>query len=179
MRKVGMEDKRDYTIIEAPLPAMKAMLAEKKVDLIPASIPFAHDPELKSISRMLFTQREIVGSSQTLLLAARTGYIEKNRAALVDFMEDIIRARRFYLDPANQKEAVQIIANFTKQPPRNYEGWLFTKEDAFRDPMAMPNVEAMQRNIALQRELGFLKTAIDVNAFSDLSMVREAGPRAK
>ncbi len=33
LRKAGLEDKRDYTIIEAPFPTMKAMLQEKKVDL--------------------------------------------------------------------------------------------------------------------------------------------------
>ena len=36
LRKHGLEANRDYTIIEAPFPAMRAMLAEKKVDLISA-----------------------------------------------------------------------------------------------------------------------------------------------
>jgi sulfonate transport system substrate-binding protein len=31
LRKHGLEDKRDYTVVEAPFPTMKAMLAEKKV----------------------------------------------------------------------------------------------------------------------------------------------------
>jgi sulfonate transport system substrate-binding protein len=34
LRKHGLEDKRDYTVVEAPFPTMRAMLAEKKVDLI-------------------------------------------------------------------------------------------------------------------------------------------------
>ena len=73
LRRHNMEDKRDYTVVEAALPTMKAMLAERKVDLIPAVIPFAHDPDLKKISRKLFTQGEYVGRTQTLLWAARTG----------------------------------------------------------------------------------------------------------
>ena len=40
LRKHGLEANRDYTIIEAPFPAMNAMLAEKKVDLIPTVLPF-------------------------------------------------------------------------------------------------------------------------------------------
>src|SRR5215469_12373516 len=40
LRKHGLEANRDYTVIEAPFPAMRAMLAEKKVDLIPAVLPF-------------------------------------------------------------------------------------------------------------------------------------------
>src|ERR1039458_215033 len=46
LRKHGLESNRDYTIIETPFPAMRAMLAEKKVDLISAVLPFSLDPEL-------------------------------------------------------------------------------------------------------------------------------------
>src|ERR1035437_4586335 len=35
LHKHGLEEKRDYTMLEGPLPAMPAMLLEKKVDLIP------------------------------------------------------------------------------------------------------------------------------------------------
>jgi ABC-type nitrate/sulfonate/bicarbonate transport system substrate-binding protein len=35
LRKNGLEDKRDYTVLETPFPTMRAMLAEKKVDLVP------------------------------------------------------------------------------------------------------------------------------------------------
>ena len=35
LRRHGLEDKRDYVMVEAPLPAMRAMLADKKADLIP------------------------------------------------------------------------------------------------------------------------------------------------
>jgi sulfonate transport system substrate-binding protein len=177
LRRYKMEDKRDYTIVEAPLPAMKAMLVERKVDLIPAAVPFAHDPELKKVSRMLFKQGDIVGRSQTLLWAAKTGFLQKNRAAMVDFMEDVLRSRRFYLDPANHKEAVAIVANFTKQPANFYEGWVFTNQDSYRDPDALPSVEALQSNINLQKEMGFLKNALDVQSYLDLSIVKEARAR--
>src|SRR5229473_3378672 len=88
LRKHGLEDKRDYTMVEAPFPTMRAMLAEKKVDLVPAVLPFALDPELRKISRTLFTTKDAVGVSQFSIWAARKGFIDKNRAALVDFMED-------------------------------------------------------------------------------------------
>src|SRR5215469_14355966 len=41
LRKHGLEDKRDYTTVEATFPTMGAMLAEKKVDLVPAVLPFS------------------------------------------------------------------------------------------------------------------------------------------
>src|SRR5207302_2423512 len=56
LRKFGLEDKRDYTVVEAPFSAMRAMLAEKKVDIIPGVLPFSLDPELRRIARTLFVQ---------------------------------------------------------------------------------------------------------------------------
>src|SRR6266545_4619006 len=68
LRKFGLEDKRDYTMVEAPFPAMRAMLAEKKVDMIPAVLPFSLDPELRKIANPLFTTADAVGVSQFTML---------------------------------------------------------------------------------------------------------------
>ncbi len=57
LRKHGLEANRDYTIVEAPFPAMRAMLAEKKVDMIPAVLPFSLDPELKKIAHAVVHHR--------------------------------------------------------------------------------------------------------------------------
>ncbi len=177
LSKHGMQDKRDYTIVEAPLPTMKALLLEKKVDLISRTIPFAHDPELKAASRVLFTQGEYVGITQTLLWAAKAGFLEQHKAALTDFMEDVIRARRWYVDPANREEAIKIVTEFTKQPREFYDSWIFTDQDAYRDPDAKPNVQALQSNIDNQFNAGFLKAKLDVAPYIDLSIVEAAAAR--
>jgi hypothetical protein len=52
LKKHGLEDKRDYTVVEAPFPTMKAMLAQKKADLGTFVPPFAFDPELAQIAKM-------------------------------------------------------------------------------------------------------------------------------
>ena len=96
LRKNGLEDKRDYTVIEAPFPTMRAMLGEKKVDMIPAVLPFAYDPELRKIGRTLFTQRDAIGVTDMIVWAARKPFLDKNRAAMVDFMEDTLRITRWY-----------------------------------------------------------------------------------
>jgi sulfonate transport system substrate-binding protein len=179
LRRRNLEDKRDFVIVEAPLPSMKALLAERKVDLIPGVIPFAYDPELQRISRPLFTQTDVVGTTQTLLWASRNGFLKKHRDVMVDFMEDVLRARRFYFDPANHKEAVEIVSKFTKQPASFFQDWVFTTKDSYRDPNGLPNLQAMQSNINLQRELGFLKNAVDVQKYADLSIVKEAAERLR
>ena len=49
--------------------------------------------------------------------------------------------------------------------------------DYYRDPNLLPNLKALQANIRLQRELGFLKASIDVKKYADLSLVQEAAKR--
>ena len=73
LRKHGLEDKRDYTVVEAPFPTMRAMLAERKADLVSEALPFSLDPELKKISQTLFTTEDAVGVSQFSVWAARKG----------------------------------------------------------------------------------------------------------
>jgi NitT/TauT family transport system substrate-binding protein len=176
LRRHGLEDKRDYTVVEAPFPTMRAMLAEKKADLIPAALPFALDPELRKISRTLFTSTDAVGQTQFSMFVARKSFIDKNRAALVDFMEDALRIARWYLDPANRKEIEQICARVTKQPAERF-AWAFTGKDEYRDRNMLPNLAALQRNIDLVRDLGFIKASFDVNKFADLGVVQDAAKR--
>jgi NitT/TauT family transport system substrate-binding protein len=178
LRKHGLEDKRDYAIVEAPFPTMRAMLAEKKVDLVPAVVPFALDPELRKIARPLFDTKDAIGVSEFSVWVARKGFIDKNRAALVDFMEDSLRIVRWYLDPANHKEVMDICARITRQPAERFS-WVFTKNDNYRDPDMMPDLAALQRNVDLTRDLGFVKASFDVKKFSDLSVVEDAAKRLK
>jgi len=176
LHKHGLENRRDYTVIEAPFPAMKAMLAEHKVDLIPAVLPFALDPELQSLSATLFTAKDAIGVSQFVSFQARKPFIDKNRAALVDWLEDTQRILHWYLDPKNHDEAAQIAARLIKAPPERF-GWVFTKTDSYRDPNMTPNLAALQRNVDMTKELGYAQASFDVKAHSDLSMVEEAAKR--
>ena len=79
--------------------------------------PFSFDPELAQIARPLFSQRDALGPTQMIVWVARAGFLQKNRAAMVDFMEDAVRVVRWYLDPENHDEAVQIAAKVTKLHP--------------------------------------------------------------
>jgi sulfonate transport system substrate-binding protein len=178
LHKHGLEPNRDYTVVEAPFPAMKAMLAEHKVDLIPAVLPFSYDPELQKIARDLFVQRDAIGVADMIVWQARKPFIDKNRAAVVDFMEDSLRIVHWYLDPANHEAAKQILGDLVKRPPEIFD-WAFTKKDVYHDPNMLPNLDALQKNVDLTHDLGFTKTSFDVRKYSDLSMVEEAAKRLK
>jgi NitT/TauT family transport system substrate-binding protein len=177
LAKHGLQDKRDLTIIEAPFPAQKAMLKEGKVDLITAVAPFGFDPELLAFSRPLFTQKEAVGRTQMIIQVARSGFLEQHRTAIADFLEDYLRAQHYLTDPAHHDEAVALIARTTRQSPSLYAGWVFTKEDYYRDPQGLPNLEALQANVDLAHKLGFVRTPLDVKKYVDLSLVEEAAKR--
>ena len=176
LRKHGLEANRDYTIIEAPFPAMRAMLAEKKADLITGVLPFKLDPELKKIARPLFDMRDAIGVSQFVMWSARKPFIDAHRAALVDFLEDSLRIEHWYLDPKNHDEVAQIASQLTKQPPERF-GWLYTKTDYYRDPNMLPDLGALQKNVDMTKNLGFVNASFDVKAHSDLSLIKEAAKR--
>lgn len=179
LRKHGIDDKRDVTIVEGAFPNMRAMLGDKKVDLIPGVLPFSKDPRLHAFARPLFTQKEAIGTSQFIFWVARAGFIQQHRAAMVDFMEDMLRIIRWFNDPANHDEAVQIAHRLTKAPARVFQAWLFTHADYFRDPDLLPDLDALQHNVDTQRELGFISQKINVRDFADLSVVKEAAARLK
>ncbi len=178
LRKHGLEDKRDYTIIEAELPQQRAMLESRKVDLVSMIPPFSFDPAYERIARILFTQADAMGPAQTIVWCARAGFLAKNRAAVVDYMEDTLRLLRWLSAPENHAAAVGIVAAFMKQPPERFD-WVFTKRDAYRDPNGMPDLGALQKTLDLQTDLGFLKSKVEVAKYTDLSMVEDAAARLK
>jgi sulfonate transport system substrate-binding protein len=183
LRKNGIDDMKDVSVVEAAFPNMFAMLSEKKVDVIPGVVPFSFNPKLRAEGRVLFTQKEAVGRTQMIIWAARAGFLQKNRAVMLDFMEDAIRAVHWWLDPKNHKEAVEIAARVSKRPAESFDKWLFLKGgqsgDYYRDPNLVPDLKSLQANVDLQHKLGLLKASVDISKHSDLSVVREAAKRVK
>lgn len=178
LRRHGLEDKRDYVMVEAPLATMRGMLADRKADLVPVVLSFALDPELQRIARPLFHNRDVVGVTQLLVWSARQSFLEKNRAAMTDFMEDTLRITRWFLDPLNHSEVAAIASRVTKQPPERFD-WPFTQRDYYRAPDMRPNLDALQKNVAMMKDLGFVAAEIDVTKYADLSFIETASRRLK
>ena len=183
LAKHKLNDKKDVTIIEAPIPTLPAMLAEKKVDLIALPLPFTANPKVREATRTIFTQGDAMGITQLGMWVAKKELIDKNRAALTDFMEDALREERWYFDPANHDEAVKIAVEVSKIPAPVWQSWLFKKDgqkgDYYRNPNGEPNIAALQKAVDLQKQYGFLKASIEVKKFVDLSLVEAASKRLK
>jgi len=142
LKKSGLEDKRDFTVIEAPFPTMPAVLSERKADLVAAVMPFSLNPVFKQNGKLLFDQKDGLGRSQFVFWVMRKSFIDRNRAAIVDFMEDVPRIERWYLDPKNHDEVAKIASGFLKVPPERF-GWLFTRQDYYRDLDGLPDLLAL------------------------------------
>ncbi|HUK10977.1 MAG TPA: ABC transporter substrate-binding protein [Stellaceae bacterium] len=179
LREHGLEDRRDYSLVEVAFAALNPMLIDGKAEMVGDIPPFVYARGFDEQTRVLFRMRDAMGPTQMVLYAARKEFLDTHRAALADFLEDWVRALHWYLDPANHEAAVAIVADFTKLPPEQFRDWLFTKKDYYRDPDARPNLDALQRNIETQRALGFLKSPLDVRQYTDLSLIDEAARRVK
>ena len=116
LKRSGLLANRDYNIIEGAFPNMPAMLLQQKADLVVAIPPFSLDEQFRAQARTLFTQRDAMGKSQLAVWTARAPFLEKNRAAMVDFFEDYLRIMRWYLDPANRPAMLQIVSGVFKVP---------------------------------------------------------------
>ncbi len=176
--KSGLHFPGDYTIVEVPFPTMAAVLNEKKADLITAAVPFVYAPELTQTAHTLFTMKDALGGAELSFWVMRESFIKAHRAAVVDLLEDTVRAYRWYYDPKNHAAVVDIVAKFTKRPADQL-GWVFTQKDNWRDTSGLVNLDELQHNEDTVYQLGFIKTPIKVADYADLSLVKEAAARIK
>ena len=179
MLKHNMLANRDYTEIQAEMANMNALLLEHKADLVDAVHPFQDDPTFRAQSRLLFRPADTLGKFELSFLTARAGYIAAHRAVLIDFLEDYVRAFHWYLDPSHRAEAIQIVAAVTKRPAATFESFLFTQEDEYHDPDAMPDLDAVTSNIKAQHEVGLAKADLNAHNYADLSLLQPAIARAR
>lgn len=179
LRRHGVNDAKDVSIVEIAFPNMNAVLEQGKADMIISVLPFYLDPKLQTSARTLFTGLDAIGPSEISMLTASAGFLSKNRAAVVDFLEDYLRALRWYNDPANHGAVVTTVAEFTKLPPERFSNWVFTAQDYYRDPQGRIDLAALQKNLDVQHELGFLKNPMNAKPFVDMSLIEEAAKRLR
>jgi hypothetical protein len=126
---------------------------------------------------MLFSTGDAFGPSDNLSWVGKAEFVAKNRAVLVDFLEDNMRLRRWVYDPKTRPEAVKTIARIAKQKPEEFEEWLYTTKDVFRHPHALVDADRFQKNIDDLKTFGLAPETIDTKKYIDMSMAREAAAR--
>jgi len=175
----GLQDRRDYSTIQAAFPALPSLLEKREVDCAIVLQPALREVLKTGQYRVLFQGRDVFGASEAVFLAGRQSWLEQHRAPALDFMEDWVRSRRWLMDPANRTAAIGIVADFMHLPPAQLD-YLFTKDDYYRDPWSVPNVPGIQKPIDAAVQIGVLKQGIEVAPkHVDLSFVDEAKKRIK
>ncbi len=177
--RAGLTPAKDFQVVEVRFPAMLPALQSKRIDLTILVTPFNLIAQKKGGFKKLFTMSDALGATETLQWIGKADFVKKNRAALVDFLEDNLRFRQWAYNPANRDKLTAIISKVTKRPAKNYAAWAFTRKDNFRHPLALTNVKRMQRNLDDLNKLGVLDQNLDISKYVDMSLAKEAAKRLK
>jgi NitT/TauT family transport system substrate-binding protein len=177
LRGHGLDEKTDVTVIESAFPNMKALLLESKVDAIGTLVPFANDPLLRQGAATVFTSADVKGKTESVLWVAPDPFLRHNRATVVDFFEDWLRAIAWCNDPANAEALTDMVVQLAKLPRAVVAGWLFTRRDFYHVPNGMPDLQVLQSDFTAMAQLGLLRSKPDINEFVDLTYVQEAADR--
>jgi ABC-type nitrate/sulfonate/bicarbonate transport system substrate-binding protein len=172
----GLHDGKDYQIVEVRFPAQLAALKSGRVDLAILlrawDIQARKDPTVKP----LFSMAESIGPNETITWVTTKKFLSEHRDAVVDMIEDSIRARRWAASKEGHDKAVAIAAKITKRPAKTLM-YAWTHQDNYYDPNAMVNVKRLQKNIDDLVKIHLLKHPIDISKHVDLSIAEEAAKR--
>jgi NitT/TauT family transport system substrate-binding protein len=179
LRKNGLDETRDVKFVEVSFANQLPMQEDGKIDA--STLDDAQGAELVQAGkyRALFSAGQALGPTQFNFIVSTQEFLAKHHDAMLDMMEDYTRAMKWYMDPANRTQAMQIISVLAKRPPESLY-YIFTKLDYYRDPDSTPNIAGIQTMIDFSNKIGFLKKRIDVAPqYVDLSFLEEAKRRIK
>jgi NitT/TauT family transport system substrate-binding protein len=177
LKRHGLEEGRDYQTVELRFPAMLPALLGSKADLVFLVEPFDHDAETNPKLAKLFSARDGTGQVETGFWVGKTDWIAKNRAAMVDILEDTIRFRKWVYDPAHSQEAREMLAKIGKRPVEQFAK-VFTKDDTLERNIDLQlDVANIDRNIRDLNDAKALNVTIQAKNYVDMSLATEAARR--
>ena len=177
MARHGFMTPRDYSVVEVGFPAQLAALKAGKINVAVLVPPFNFGAEADPALKPIFSVGDAFGPVETLMWVAKADFIKTHRAAIIDFLADNIRMRRWMFDPKTRMDAVRQLADISKIPVARLESWAYTDKDYYYPPNAAIDVKRLQRNVDDMAKVGVIPKAIDITPYVDLSLVREAAER--
>ncbi|MGH7034795.1 MAG: ABC transporter substrate-binding protein [Stellaceae bacterium] len=179
MGRHGLAPPRDYSVVEVAFPSQLAALRAGKIDVAVLVPPFDFGAEADSSLKPIFSVGDAFGPVETLMWVAKAEFVKKNRAALIDFLEDNIRMRHWMLDPKTRMDAARQLSDISKIPLDRLASWVYTDKDYYYPPDAATDVKRLQKNITDMAKVGVIPKAIEVAPYVDLSLVEAAAARVK
>jgi len=172
----GLDPKRDVQVVEIAFGNMAAALREKRIDCGVLVLPFKATEEAKGDLRGLFTGGDALGPHAVTLKVVDSAFAKTHRDAVRGFLADYITGLTWFYDPANRARALEITADFTKQPKAALDSYFLTPRDYYRDPNGCLTVAAVQAPIDAMAREGLLDGKVDVREHLDLSFLPNACP---
>ena len=177
LQRHGIKD-TEWQGVEMPFAASIPAIDAKRVDCAVMVSPWYLLMENKPGYRALFSLGDILGPQENVTWNGKPEWIAKNRAVLVDFLEDHIHMRHWVQDPKTHGEAIKLAAQLEKRPAAEI-AHLWTTQDNFHHPDAMINAERLQKNMDDLVTFGLLPAKVDVGKIVDPTIQREALARIK
>jgi len=113
---------------------------------------------VRKISRTLFVQRDAIGVTDMIVWAARKPFLDKNRPAMVDFMETrpayhplVHRSQESERGHGDRRPHV------TKQPPERYDWAVHKARRLSRSQHAAGLARGCKRNVDMTRDRRLVK----------------------
>lgn len=176
--KVG-RSVNDIKRVEVSAGSIPAFLMEGKVVAGPLLQEQIGAIEADGRFKKLFTQCDAMGPVQMNVHFATKDFIVKNRAATIDLLADLMHATRWFLDAANNKEALRILGETSMQSVDPFAPWIFTEKGYYHDKDLQPNVEGIKNSLKVQLDAGVLKANLPkpVEEYIDQDLLAAAKKR--
>jgi len=176
LKSKQLDPKRDVQVVEIAFGNMAAALREKRIDCGVLVLPFKATEEAKGDLRGLFTGGDALGQHAVTIKVVNKAFAAKNKDAVRGFLADYITGLNWFYDPANRARAIEITAEFTKQPKEALDSYFLTPRDYYRDRNGCLTVAAVQNPIDAMAREGLLDGKVDVKANLDLSFLPNTCP---
>jgi NitT/TauT family transport system substrate-binding protein len=171
LKKSGMDARKDVEVVEIAFPNIGPALREKRIDCGVMVLPFMNTELNKGGIRGIFNGGDAFGTNATIFQVVTRKFLGKQKEAVRAFLADYVTGLQWYYDPANRKQAVDMVAAFTKSPRDVLDSYFLTHKDSYRDPNGCVSVDLIQRPVDAMAEMGLIPQSLKIADYLDASLL--------
>jgi ABC-type nitrate/sulfonate/bicarbonate transport system substrate-binding protein len=156
----------EVTLVPLPFLAQGEALKAGKIDVGMFPQPFYAMAAKAGGTRTIFTSKTGMPYEEELIvLIAKPEFLERNRAAVMDFLSDLVVVTKYYVEHQREAKTALIDAKMVRLDPDIYIGM----KEYYRDPGVRIDPQALERMQDGQVRAGFQKSRADLSKYIDLS----------
>lgn len=176
--KSGLDPKKDLQIVEIGFPSIPAALREKRIDAGVFLQAFYAREHKKGGLRDIFNAYQAWGATTNVIFTvAPNNFLKEQTDVAKAYLDDFIRAIKWYQDPKNRAKAIDIVHEATKEPKSSLELYYLTRGDKWIDDNGCAYAGRIQPVIDFMVEHGYLKEKVDIKKYIDNSYLPNPCPK--